>query len=78
MMKLHELRVGQSIVVHSKPSSLNGKPLPEIGELKAVEEVKGLFDRWKNKAVRVTIIQQRDRPVELSFYYHNIENIERA
>lgn len=75
-MKLHELRAGQSLVIYSKASSLNGKPLPEKGKLKSVEEMRGIFDRWKNKAVRVTIIQQRDRPVELSFYYHNIENIE--
>lgn len=76
-MKLHELRAGQSIVVHSKPSSLNGKPLPEKGKLKSVEEVKGIFDRWNNKAVRLTIIQQREKPYEVTFYYHNIEKIEK-
>jgi hypothetical protein len=77
-MKLHELRVGQSLVIHSKPSILNGKPIPEKGELKAVEEVKHIFDRWQNRAIRLTIVQQRKRPVELSFYYHNIDKIEMA
>ena len=77
-MKSHELRVGQSIVIHSKPSLFNGKPLPEYGILKSIEPVRNIFDHWGNQAVRLTIEQKRDRLYNLSFYYHNLDKIEKA